>query len=69
MSRKEETRIFSDEVTQEPLEVVYLRERRPDGSTRIGNSHECPRADAIEMIKGGLAKHASAVIGELPEGW
>ena len=49
-----------------PLETVYELEKCEDGSTRIGNSVEVSAADAVQMIKAGLAKHELAPIGEVP---
>lgn len=68
MSRQDEIQISKEEKT-EPVEVVYLLEQLPDGTLRIGNSHECPRSEAIQMIRASLAKSADAPIGEVPESW
>lgn len=82
MSQKKGTQILSNEFdpdanepdlpvseAKEPIEVVYLLETRPDQTVGIGNSHECPRSEAIEMIRAGLAKAVSAPIGKIPEEW
>jgi hypothetical protein len=62
MSRKEQTQISN--------EVVYELLKDEDGKVYgIGNSIEVTRAQAVEMIKAGLAKHERAPIGELPDGW
>lgn len=51
------------------LEVVYLLDERPDGTVMIGNSHECSKAEAIELIKAEKAKHPTHPIGVLPDDW
>lgn len=52
-----------------PLVLVYLIEKRPDGTLGIGNSHECPRSEAKSLIEAEEAKHPEHPIGIVPPDW
>lgn len=49
--------------------TVYLIERREDGTLGVGNSHECPLAEAVAMIEAHEAKAPQHPIGVVPDEW
>lgn len=49
--------------------TVYELVERPDQSLGVGNSIQIEKREAVLLILQRRAKHESAPIGELPDGW
>lgn len=57
-------------MSDESKVVVYLLEKRPDGTVaHIGNSYECAVDEAVYLIEQKEAKAEHAPIGVVPPEW
>ncbi len=56
-------------MAEEKQVTVHLIEENPDGTKRVGNSHECSVAEAISLIEADAAKAEGFSRGQVPPEW